>query len=50
MTPRTLRSFLALPAYLTGVGILFWCFQLACLTGFIKWWRLRGPRSDVQGV
>lgn len=44
--PKLLR----IPAFVTGVFALFWCFQLACLTGFIKWWRLRGPRNDVHSV
>lgn len=24
--------------------------QGAALTGFLKWWQLNGPRSDVQAV
>ncbi|KAL4431179.1 hypothetical protein ABPG75_006435 [Micractinium tetrahymenae] len=50
MLPPLLRALLNLPAYLAGVSVLFWCFQGAALTGFLKWWRLSGPRSDVQAV
>lgn len=41
---------LRLPAFLWGVGVLFWCFQGACLTGLLKWWRLWGPRNDVEAA
>lgn len=44
MSPRTL---LGLPAYLYGVGCMFWCFQLGCLTGFIKWWQFSPARNDI---
>lgn len=105
MLPPVLQALLNLPAYLIGVGILFWCFQVrlreqyavqhacslgfgqplrtrsacsdcagarqaqpalwpcgtrfvprahppqgAALTGFLKWWRLSGPRSDVRAA
>lgn len=50
MLPPLLQALLNLPAYLAGVGVLFWCFQGAALTGFLKWWQLSGPRSDVKAV
>lgn len=28
--------------------LLFWCFQLSALTGFLHFWRFSGPRNDVQ--
>ena len=46
MLPLLLRA----PSFLTAVGALFWCFQGAALTGFLRWWRLRGPRSDVKAA
>lgn len=48
--PAAVESVLALPACVYGVSTLFWCFQGASLTGRIKWWRLWGPRNDVEGV
>ncbi|KAL4423603.1 hypothetical protein ABPG77_004643 [Micractinium sp. CCAP 211/92] len=41
MLPPLLQALLHLPAYLAGG---------AALTGFLKWWQLNGPRSDVQAV
>ncbi|PSC76505.1 EF hand [Micractinium conductrix] len=46
MLPPAARTVLGLPAFLTGVAYLFWCFQGALLTGFLKFWRFRGPRND----
>lgn len=38
------------PAFVWNGTILFWCFQLACLTGYLKWWKLWGLRSDVEAA
>ncbi|PRW58126.1 EF hand [Chlorella sorokiniana] len=46
---RPSAGLLGLPAFLAGVGALFWVFQGAALTGFLKWWRF-GPRNDVEAA
>ena len=46
----SLRGVLALPSYFCGVGALFWCFELATLTGFIKFWQLGPRRNDAMGT
>lgn len=38
------------PAFVWGGTMLFWCFQGACLTGLLQWWKLWGPRSDVEAA
>lgn len=45
-----LLSLLSWPAFLWGVVLLFWCFQLASVTGFLKFWRFSGSRNDVEAV
>jgi hypothetical protein len=38
-----------LPAFLFGVFLVFWCFELGALLLFIQFWKL-GQRNDVKGV
>lgn len=44
------RALLSLPAYVCGVAALFWVFQLAALTGFLKFWDWSARRNDIQAA
>lgn len=44
------RAILAWPAFLYGVFVMFWCFELGAITGFIKWWDFGRRRNDIHGV
>jgi hypothetical protein len=46
----SLRQLLGLPSYLFGVGLMYWCFELATLCGFVRFWQLGPRRNDVSAA
>lgn len=44
------RILLTLPSFLYAVGLMFWCFSLASMTGFVHFWSTARARNDVEGV